>query len=149
MTFEERNNLVGILCGAIMITVYVWRITALHGAGVFDGHDGLMLWARETLWLIGYGIGLVIVATILFSIFYAIVTNDPKPNMVVDERDRMISIWGQRVTIAVMSVFFVAALFALAFGWSAFAVFNIMLAGFAFGDMAGNLTKLGLYRFWA
>ncbi len=147
MTFEERNNLAGLLAGIVVISLYVWRISGQHALGVYAGPDGLTIWARDTLWMIAIGVGIAILATILTAILYAIVTGDPKPSMIVDERDRWIKIWGMRVTMVVMSLGLIAGLFALAFGWSLFAVLNIFLAGFSLGDMVGNLTKLGLYRF--
>jgi hypothetical protein len=148
MTFEERNNLVGLLAGLLIIGIYVWRISGLHEAGAFDGPDGLMIWARATLWLIGLGVIFAIVGTILGAIINAIVSGEKNPGMLVDERDRLIKIWGMRVTMVVMSAGLIGGLFALAFGWSAFAVLNLILAGFSLGDMAGNFTKLGLYRLW-
>jgi hypothetical protein len=147
MTYEERNNLVGILTGIVMICAYIWRISDLNVAGAFDGPDGLMIWARAVLWLIGVGIVLTIITTILFSILHSIFTNNAAPSMIVDERDRMIGIWGMRVTWVVCSLAFIAAMFALAFGWTPFAILNMIVAGFAVGDLAGNLAKFGLYRF--
>lgn len=146
MTHEERNNLMGILTGILIISYIGWSVYTKAEAGVFAGPDALMIWARTVLWAIPIGIISMIISMILFNIIYAIATNNANPSFVVDERDQSIKIWGMRVTAAAMSTGFIITLIGLAFGWSAFTACNMIFFSFAFGDLLGNLTKLVLYR---
>ena len=146
MTHEERNNLVSIFVGLFVIGYLSFRIWTKYEAGIFDGPDGLMLWARTVLWAIPLGIGLMIVALIVTTIIHAILTNNSKPNFIVDERDKLIGRYGMIVTMSVASGGFILGIVFLAMGYSAFAVLNIMFYGFAGADFAGNLTKQILWR---
>jgi hypothetical protein len=147
MPYQERNIVVAIFTNLVIVIYFALRIYGMFQDGQFDGAGGLMLWARTILWMIPVSIVATIIATILFNIFYAILTNQPKPSFVVDERDRAIEITGMKVTVVVISAGFMAAMVALAFGWTAFIVFNVILFSFAMADLGGNLVKLTMYRF--
>lgn len=146
MSYEERNTLVAIFVNVGVVAGFVWLIVSMQGEGAFAGGDGLRVWARTVLWIIPVSIVATIVVTIIFNIVFAIATREMDPDTVVDERDRSISIMGMRVTMVVASVGFIGALGALAVGWPAFIALNIILAGFALGDLCGSLTRLVLYR---
>ena len=146
MSFEERNTVSGILISliswGIMITVLARNTTA----GLYDGAEGPMLWARSVLWLILICIGIGIAMTILFTIGYAIVTGDKRPTTLSDERDAMIGLRGIQVTLITMSTGIVGAIATLAYGLPLLIALNMILAACALGDMAGTLVKLVLYR---
>ncbi len=146
MSFEERNTVAGILISLISWGLMISVIMGRHRAGVYDGADGLMLWARSVLWLILISIGIGIALTILFNIGYAVITGDKKPIFLKDERDDQIGLRGLQVTLAVLSAGIIGAIIALAFGIRILFVLNMILAACALGDMAGTLTKLALYR---
>ncbi len=149
MSHEERNTIVAIIANLVVVIFWGSRIWGMYGDGVFDGPDGLMEWARTVLWMIPTSIAVTIIATILFNIFFAIATRDGDPDFTVDERDRSIGIKGLRVTIVIASAGFIAGLIGLAVGWTPFTVLNIILVGFALGDLLGSLTRLTLYRMGA
>lgn len=146
MPFKQRNAYVAIFINIIVIGFFAMRINTLYQGGEFSGPDALSIWAKTVLWMIPVSIIATIILTILFNIIYAIITHQPKPSFVVDERDRNIEINGMRVTLVVSSAGFILSLIALAFGWSAFSVFNVLLFSFAIGDLGGNLSKLIIYR---
>lgn len=148
MSFEERNTAVAIVTNLVVVALFVWRLSAMAGEGAFSGPDALAVWARAVLWLIAAAIGIGIGLTILFAILHRMLARGADTDGIVDERDRGIGHWGARVTLAVASAVFVGGLVALAAGWPALAALNLMLAGFAAGDMAGNLVKAVLYRRW-
>lgn len=146
MPFKERNIVVAIFTNLIVIAYFAWRICRMLQDGQFDGSDALTVWARTVLWMIPLSIVATIIGTILFNIIYAIVTRQPKPSFVVDERDKAIEITGMKATMVVISTGFMLGMVALAFGWTGFTVFNLILFSFAFADLGGNLVKLALYR---
>jgi len=125
-----------------MITVLA-RIAA---AGLYDGPDGPMLWARSVLWLIAVCIGVGIAMTILFTIAYAILTGDKRPTTLHDERDTVIGLRGTQATLVTMSIGIVAAIATLAYGLPLLVALNLILASCALADLAGTLVKLVLYR---
>jgi CHASE2 domain-containing sensor protein len=118
----------------------------MYGEGAFAGDEGLAVWARTVLWVIPASVVASIVVTILFNIVFSIATQDEDPDTTVDERDRSISIKGMRVTMVVASAGFIGALAMLALGWSPLIGLNVILAGFALGDLSGSVTRMALYR---
>lgn len=146
MTYEERNALLGLILMPFVVGVYVWLMIGLGREEALAGPDALKIWARLVLGTMAGSIVVTIIAAILFNILWAIATRDPKPSFVVDERDRMIGIFGLRVLIVVVSVGFIAALVALALGYSALLALNLTLAGFAAGNFADCAVRMYLYR---
>lgn len=145
MSFAERTIWAEITSTLAVIALFVWLILRAQATGRFDGPDGLMLWARQVLWMIPAGILVAILVSVVMAIGYRIVTGED-PDELTDERDRAIAGFGWQVTTIAASAGFVAALAALALGASTFAALNGMLAAFALGDTAGNLAKLIRYR---
>ncbi len=146
MSFEERNSVSGILISLISWGMMLTVISRRHELGLFDGPDGLMIWARTVLVLIGVSIAIGIVLTVLVTIGYAILSGEEKPLFLTDERDGQIGLRGLQVTLAVMSVGLIGGIAVLAYGWSILLVLNIILGACALGDLAGTLTKVVLYR---
>lgn len=147
MTHEERNNIVGIVIGLIVMIFLATKLSGMNNAGAFDGADAIKIWARTVLWVIPFSIVAMIVMTILFNIIFAIVTNNKNPSFVVDERDKQINSLGAKVTSGIMGAGFILALLLLAyFDWRAIGALNIMFFTFAIADFLGNVTKLVLWR---
>jgi len=146
MTHEERNNLIAIVTSLLINGWLGWRVWTLYQAGEFAGPDALMLWARTVLWVIPASVVLTIILTIVFTILFAIATRDENPDFTVDERDKNFGRRGMIAAMVVASGGFLLAVGLLALGWTAFAAFNILYAGFALASLAGNVVTLGSYR---
>ena len=146
MSFEERNTLIFMILTPIIAGYYGLQIREGLIAGDFHGPDGLMVWAQLVIWIIPVGVVACILAVIAGNILYAIFTGDERPDMSSDERDHLIGIRGNRVTVAVAAIFWIVTLIALARGASAITGFNLMFAGFALGDFLGNVAKFISYR---
>lgn len=147
MTYEERNNLVAIFTNLMVCGYFIQQITSKFAAGVFDGPDGVAVWAQTVLWVIPASIVATIVVTIVFNILFAIAARDPNPEMVSDERDKMFGNRAMLTVTMVASAGFIMALVMLAFfNWSAFLALNLTLAGFALADLLGNIVKFVSYR---
>ncbi|WP_127103897.1 hypothetical protein [Pararhodobacter zhoushanensis] len=144
MSFTQRSIIAELVSSLIVVALFAWLITTRHAAGAFDGPEGLTQWARQVLWMIPASIAVSIVVTVLLAVAYHATTR-AKFDDLVDERDRMITGWGWKVTAIVISAGFVAALAALAWGASAFLALNLMLGAFALGDLSGNAAKLLRY----
>ncbi|MGR3290895.1 MAG: hypothetical protein ACU0C9_06820 [Paracoccaceae bacterium] len=146
MTHEEKNNLVSMIINILVNGYVIWKLFQMNAAGLFDGIDALTNWARMVVWVIPISIGLTIAATILFNIAVAIVTRDPKPSSLVDERDHMFSRRAVIATIILVAGGFIVSIVGLAWGWSALLAFNVIYFSFATGSFAGDLTKFISYR---
>lgn len=148
MTHTERNTLIAILINIGIILTFGSRLWSLHQTGAFDAANGLSVWAKTVLWMIPVSIVATIVGTILFEVLFAIVTRNPKPELITDERDHQISIFGMRVTMVVASAAFITSVIGMALGWGAIGALSMILGGFAFGDLFGNLARVARYRAW-
>jgi hypothetical protein len=145
-SFEERNAAVGILISLISWGLMVSVLSSRHAAGVFDGADGPMLWARTVCWLIVVCIAIGIALTVLATVLYVAITGEKSPAFEKDERDNQIGLRGLQVTLVIMSMGIVGAIGALAWGVTVLTALNLILVACALGDMAGTLVKLFLYR---
>ena len=148
MSFEERNTWLGLVVGLGVLWWFGSIVWENWEAGVYDGADGLTVWARDVIWVIPVGVGVMIVAVILMHILYGILTGG-KIDGLTDERDRWIGLWGLRVTLGITSVVFIAALAGLAWGWTPLATFNLILFGFWASSFLGDLVKVLIYRMGA
>lgn len=147
MSHEERNTVTALIVSIIVLLYFGTSLRNDWIAGAFDGPDGIMIWARTVLWIIPFCIVFTIVATVAMNIGYAIITRTPNPDFISDERDAAIGRRGSLVTMVIASMGFIAALIALAFGWSALAGFNVILVAFYAADFVGNMSKMAAYRF--
>jgi hypothetical protein len=146
MTHEERNTIVALITNPVINGLLAWRLWSLHGRGAFSEPDALATWAQNVLLAIPAAIVLAIVLTIVFNIVFAIATRTSDPSLVVDERDKAFGVRAMMTNIAVAAGGFILSIVALAFGWEALVVFNLIYAAFALGDLSGNVAKLVLYR---
>lgn len=147
MSFGERDAITSLLTTILVVAMFYFRIASQSDAGLFDGPDGLMIWARSVLWLILISIGVAIAVTIGFTILYVILTGERKPSGLRDERDRMIETRGMRVGTVIISIGIVAAIMDLAWGGaSALRAFNIILIGCSVSEIGKNLFKIVCYR---
>ncbi len=146
MSHEERNTIVGVISNLLVNSYFIWRVHMMFVDGTSVAPDGVMIWAREVIWVIPGGIILTIVMVILANILWAIFTGETKPSFLVDERDRGIQINGMATTMVVTVLGFLASIAALAYGISNFIAFNIVFFSLALGSLSGDLSKLWLYR---
>ncbi len=146
MEYEERNALGGVISTCAVTGWFGGRLLGQHRDGAFNGSDGVTLWAQSVLWMVPASMAICIGAIILIHVAHAILTATPHQGVLTDERDTAIGRRAMQMTLVVASVGFIAAIAALAAGWSALAGMNIVLAGFVAGDLSGNLFKLAIYR---
>ncbi|WP_299662568.1 hypothetical protein [uncultured Ruegeria sp.] len=146
MTYQDRNTVVSIFVNLAVSAFVVFRLLDMNASGMFDGPDAVNNWARMVIWLVPLGIVATIIGTILFNIGFAIVTREPKPSFVVDERDKLFERRGSLAIIVFAGAGFVSAVLALAFNASALIGFNIIYFGMAFGSFAADIVKFVSYR---
>lgn len=146
MPFEERNTLAALFVNVLTSLYMILKLRSLHAAGAFAGDDALVVFGKTVLWVIPIAIVATIALTILFNILIAILTRDPKPSFVTDERDQIFKTRAMMTTLVVTGIGFICAMIALAAGWTALATFTLIYFAFAAGDFTGNLVKMASYR---
>ena len=146
MPFQQQMTIVSVLTTLLVFSIYFYLLSGYHADGAFAGPDATIVASRLLLWLIAASIAANIALQIVSSIVIAILRNDPNPNMVADERDRIFELRGMQVTAIVTGIGFVLSIIAVNLGVAAWLALNFIMVGFALGDMAGNLFRLYLYR---
>ncbi len=146
MNHQVKTTYAGLFSGILIFALYFWRISFLHGQGRFEGADAMSLLAKTFLLMIPSGIFITIVSMILFSIIFAIATNDANPSFVVDERDRLIELRALRWSYYIFGAGFIGSMIALALGYTAFTVFNLIIGSMMLATLAEGLIQLAMHR---
>jgi hypothetical protein len=146
MSHEERNTIASLLSGLLINLYVISKLSNMFADGRLDGPDALIVWARAMLWVIPVGIVVVIIFVIIANIVFAIITNDPDPSFLVDERDRSIQNIGLRFSMVGVTIGFIGGMIALAAGVQALYVFIGMFFALSLGDVLGNFAKVVKYR---
>ncbi len=146
MSHQIRSTYASLFSGILIFVLYFWRISYLNAQGRFDSPDAMALLAKTFLLMIPAGIILTIISKILSAIIFAIATNDPKPSFVVDERDRLIELRALRISYYIFGAGFICSMIALALGYTAFTVFNLIIASMMLATVTEGLTQLAMHR---
>ena len=146
MSVGERDAFSGLLTSLIVAVMFYNSLTGQYAAGAFDGADGLMIWARAVLWLVGYGIGVAIAVANVFTIVYVILTGEKKPSELRDERDRMIEHRGTRIGSSLTATGLLAVIIDMAWGNSTFHALNLLLIGLSLSEIVKDTFKIICYR---
>jgi ABC-type multidrug transport system permease subunit len=154
MSYNSKRTITSIAAGVILTAAYI--IYALGERS--PAPDDLKSWAVAMLAFIGIGVAAVIVTQILFHIAFAIgiaVRENERDDKEIerilsastreDEREKLINLKSSRVGHICAGVGFIAALVALAFGWSAVTALHIMFSASVIGSVAEGIV--GVYFF--
>jgi len=146
MSHQVRTTYAGLFSGVLIFVLYFWRISYLNDQGRFEGTDAMALLAKTFLLMIPGGIIITIISMIMFSIIFAIATNDPKPSFVVDERDRLIELRALRWSYYIFGVGFICSMVTMALGHSTLTVFNLIIGSMMLATIAEGLIQLVMHR---
>lgn len=146
MSYEERNA-----WASLIASLFAWGIigTQIIGdlrAGVFDGPEGLQLWAWAVVKLMLWGIGILIVVTVAMAIFDAILRGKDVPATQADERDQLIALLSHRIVLVAVSTGVIGAIIALAWGIGAPLALTGIFVACALGDTLGTFYRIWRYR---
>ena len=147
MSSEEKNAFGALVAFGFTIWFYGLPIWTKTATGAYGVEDGLQMWGRDVLWLMGGGIVITIVVMIVLHILLSILSGEHEPEMIKDERDHAISRRGSLVSLFGASAAFIAAVVSLAFGQSAIFALNCLLVGMTGGAMLSELVRIAHYRF--
>ena len=148
MSSQQKN--VGVSLGnfSLIMAYFLIRIFFLVRNGEFLPGNVFRLWG----WTIGLSIIVTILATILTQIVSAIIeavlSGDMKPEIegLEDERDKLIDLRGTRVTYLVSSVGVFLSMLSYVLNQQALVMFTLLIFFGLFAQIAGDVTRLSLYR---
>ncbi|MDR1531874.1 MAG: hypothetical protein LBS62_06775 [Clostridiales bacterium] len=154
MSYNSKKNISSIAAGILIIAAY-----AVYAFGErAPAPDDLKSWATAMLVFIGIGVAAVIVIQIIFHIVLAVgiaakeqdcngkeVERIISSSMVEDEREKLITLKSAHVGYICAGIGFIAALVALACGWSAVAALHILFGTSAVGSVAEGISRRVLF----
>ena len=146
MPFQLKITYVHVFTAMVIFAVYGWWIFGAMGVEYFTGPDALRKIGQTIAALIVLGYVFEIGTVLAVSIFNAKVFKNTKEDFVLDERDYSIlykSIYGSHLVLCTGLFLSIGA---LALGWSAFWVFNLIVLAFLFSVATELCTKLFLYK---
>jgi len=141
-----KNTYIYIFTAIVIFGVYGWWVFGVLGVEYFSGPDALVRIGKTLSILIIGGYAFEIITVFIFSLFSHYVLKKSKDEFTVDERDKLIlykSMYGSHL---VLCTGLFLAVGAMALGWSAFWVFNIIVLAFLLSVIAELTAKLFLYR---
>lgn len=146
MTYQERQAVGNLIAGIFIFSAYFYWVSRAISGGLLDSEAAATTIGRGILVLILGGVLINIGVQILTSIVISIITREPKPSFVVDERDRMLELRAIRVSYTIIGLGFVASMFALALGVVPLVVLQFIVLSFAVGTIFESILMLIFYR---
>lgn len=146
MTYQHKTAITSLITSLIVYSIYAFIVIPIYLSGGFAGAEGARALGWAVLAVLGAAIIVNIFATIVFNIIHAIVTRQPKPSFVIDERDRLFERQSLTMFLYIAGGGFVLAMLLLSQGASWFTVVHVILLGFVSGDFVANILRHQLYR---
>ena len=136
MTYEERTTWAQLLVAIVGTLAYVVIVLGKADGGplVDVAYQSTLLWV----------IGLSIVASILLSITFSILSGERSFRS--DQRDKEISAFGTRMGQAWIVIGGLAAMLMAMAEWDWFWIANVIYFGFAIGSIFEGVAKVVAYR---
>lgn len=141
-----KNTYIYIFTAIIIFGVYSWWVFGIAGIEYFTGPDALIRIGKAISFLIIAGYAFEIITVFAYSIFSHFVLKKDKDEFTVDDRDKQILYKSMYLSHLVLCAGLFLSIGALAIGWSAFWVFNMMVLAFFLSVITELMTKLVLYR---
>lgn len=145
MSMQEKNIYAAITSTVLVAVLYCMKMFEMHQEKLFSGADATSLMGKSLLLLIVANVIANIIVRIVFSLVFSIATKtceDPG----LDERDKIIELKGMQVSYMVFAIGLMLSLGALASGWSALIVLNLIVLSLIIGEISSGVTKLYQYR---
>jgi hypothetical protein len=147
MSFQEKNVSVSLVSFILVLGVFLIRVLQMIQGGSFNSPNVFRLW--------GIVIGLAILFTIFATILTHIVANiiqaiktqqEPDPDDIADERDRLIDLRGTKVTYFASSVGVFLSMLTFVLGQPPLVMFTLLIFFGVLAQISGDITRLYLYR---
>ncbi len=141
-----RLTYVSVFTTLLVYLVYGWWVFHVMGVGYFMGPDALVRIGRTIGGLIIFGHAFEWAVLLGTAMIGARQTGKKIQDLVIDERDKQINYRSLTLSRHVLCVGLFLAIAAMAIGWEAFWVFNIIVLFYAFGNVTDLGAKIFFFR---
>lgn len=150
MSVQERRSLYNIFMNVLISVVYFIIVYNKFQNGDYDTENLMKFYSTVILIYIPISVGARIILMILFRIGGEIrkeVTQNTDEDLdIVDERDKLVALEGNRISLVVFSVGFIIALVTQVFDQSVHVFFLTILAFGMLSEIYGNIAEIIYYR---
>lgn len=148
MSFQEKNITVTLISFTLILGFYLSRVLQMVQDGGLESSAVFRLWGITVVLAIIVTVVGMILTHIVSAIVIAIQTGDDDPDIedIEDERDKLIDLRGTKVTYSISSLGSFLAMLTFALGQSPLVMFTLLIFFGLVAQVAGDITRLVLYR---
>ncbi len=141
MSFQEKRNIVYLMCSLVTYGGFFGVVLHLHQAGRLESTN----WGVAILLLVPFHIVVNVVLEVVFTVINIVVTQEEGPSF-TDEFDKSIELRATRNAFYVFSGGFLVAMGAVALDQPMYVMFNLQVLAFFLSEIAWGITHLYFYR---
>lgn len=145
MSYQERQNIVNMISGVLITTIYAWIIYQKQLEGSIDLTKDFSTWGIVFLIFIGVSVVARIIIMIIFHIINAIATRE-EDVPAEDERDKLIKLKSTRNSYYVFTSGFTMSIIALALGMPVYWLFIVFVITGLISEIVDNSSQIYYYR---
>jgi hypothetical protein len=145
---QQRNTVVSLVVFALILSFFSLRVFQLVQAANFNPQPVFRLWGIVIAAVIVMVILGSIITQIVFAIVHTIRTQEEprEPEMIADERDKLIELKGTQVTYTVHSLGAFFAMLTFVLGRPPLEMFTLLIASGLVAQIVGDAYRLTRYR---
>lgn len=145
MSYHEKENIVNMASGLLIVIIYAWIIYQKHLQGVFDLTQDFQKWGVIFLIFMGVSIAARIIIYIIFHIINAIATGGEEED-IEDERIKLIKLKATRNSYYAFMISFMPYIVLLAAGMPVYIIFIGFIFSGVISEIFDNGSQLYFHR---
>jgi hypothetical protein len=145
MSYEERNNVVSLVCSLLILAFYLVNLYPMIQDGELVATQVYSLWATTIVLAIVINIAAAILTNIAFAIVHTVATKED-PKFITDERDKLIQLKGTRNAYLIFGLGTFFSMGTLVLNIPPLVMFNLLIFSGIAAEVFGSLSRLYLYR---
>ena len=145
MTYQEKQNIVNMISGVLIMGIYSLIIYRKHMQGQFDLTADFTAWGRIFLVFMAVSIGARIAIYLIFHIINTIATRETDIP-VSDERYKLIQLKGTRNGHYTFTLTFISAFILLATGMPVYGLFIVFAISSLLSEIVENSSQIYYHR---
>jgi hypothetical protein len=148
MSFQEKNITVTLISFSLILVFYTTRVFQMATEGGLNSTDLFRLWGIVIVLSIIVTIIGMILTHIVSAIVIAIQTGDENIDIedIKDERDEIIDLKGTKIIYTITSIGSFFAMLTFVLGQSPLVMFALLVLFGLVAQVAGDVTRLVIYR---
>jgi hypothetical protein len=147
MSYQEKNITVSLVSHLLILGYFLFNLFQMVQAGGLVADRVFRLWAIVIIAAIIVNIVGSILTNIVLSIIHAIRTKtEEEERFIEDERDKLISLNGMRVSYITFSIGVLLAMLSFVFGQPPLVMFSLIIFSGLVAEILGDISQIVLYR---